>query len=230
VIFEEVNIREKWQGSLFLPKLLSMKYLIFTLLIFWLMPAFTQPAQEDLTAFLKSYVATHYPDHPFDRLLFVSLKTQRMYHFEGWQLQRDYIISGAAKGAGNLSGSNQTPTGLHTVAACYGDGLPLGAILKARRYTGKVANIYTDATDLEEDDVTTRILWLKGEEPGINRGKNAKGQKVDSYQRYIYIHGTPEEGLLGKPASHGCIRMKNAEVADLYEKVSVGTSVLILEE
>ena len=100
----------------------------------------------------------------------------------------------------------------------------MGGILKGRKYTGKTADIITEKKSVDSDDVTTRIMWLDG----LDEGKN-KGGKVDSYTRYIYIHGTPEEGLLGTPASHGCIRMYNKQVKDLYDQASIGLHVLILD-
>jgi lipoprotein-anchoring transpeptidase ErfK/SrfK len=92
-----------------------------------------------------------------------------------------------------------------------------------RIFYGEIATIYTDGSKSKTDDVTSRIFWLEG----LEKGKN-KGDGIDSYKRYINIHGTTEEGLLGKPASHGCIRMKNKEVIDLYKIIEVGTLVLIL--
>ena len=159
-----------------------------------------------------------------DPLLIVEIGSQYMFLIKGDEVVDSFIISSAYKGVGSLSGSDKTPLGLHRVCELYGDDLPEGAILKGRAFTGKVAKIYTDSTDVEEDHVTTRILRLEGMEPGKNKGGN-----VDSYDRYIYIHGTPEEGLLGEPHSHGCIRMKNARVIELYDQIPVGTLVLILE-
>jgi len=95
----------------------------------------------------------------------------------------------------------------------------------ARNFEGEIATIFTDSTTSKTDDITSRILWLSGLEQGINKGGN-----VDSYQRYIYIHGTSEEGKLGIPASHGCIRMKNKDVIKLFNKVNEGTKVLILDK
>lgn len=155
-------------------------------------------------------------------ILVVSLVEQCMYVLQGDSVVQQYEISGAALGAGNQSGSNQTPLGLHRIKEKYGAGVPLGGIMKSRQFTGELARIYTDPTDVEEDHVTTRVLWLEGMEPGRNKGGN-----VDSYQRYIYIHGTPEEGLIGQPASHGCIRMFNKEVVELYDASALGRLVLI---
>ena len=100
----------------------------------------------------------------------------------------------------------------------------MGTIFKARINTKKIAHIYTDKTDNEEDLVTTRILWLKGMEIGLNTGEG-----IDSYKRYIYIHGTNEEGLIGSPASHGCIRMNNKDVSELFNLVTTKTLVYIQE-
>ena len=95
--------------------------------------------------------------------------------------------------------------------------------MTGRVFNGKIATIYRDTTRSKTDDVTSRVLWLEGLENGVNKGDN-----IDSFKRYIYIHGTSEEGRLGEPASHGCIRMKNKEVIELYKKIKIGTLVLIL--
>ena len=92
-----------------------------------------------------------------------------------------------------------------------------------RIFYGQIATIYDDTTQSKTDDVTSRILWIEG----MEKGKN-KGEGIDSYTRYIYIHGTSEEGRIGTPASHGCIRMKNKDIIGLYMIVEVGTLVLIL--
>ena len=92
-----------------------------------------------------------------------------------------------------------------------------------RVFYGNIATIIHDTSRSKTDDVTSRILWLDGQEQGYNKGGN-----VDSYTRYIYIHGTSEEGRLGTPSSHGCIRMKNKDIIELYDKIKLGTLVLIL--
>lgn len=184
--------------------------------------AFAQSGQ-DWRAAVDKYLTEHALEVEAEDILVVSLEEQCMYVLKGDSVYKEYHISGAALGAGNNSGSNQTPLGLHRIKERYGEEVPLGGILKSRQFTGEVATIYTDSVDVEEDHVTTRIMWLEGMEPGINKGGN-----VDSYNRYIYIHGTPEEGLIGQPASHGCIRMYNKEVVELFEASSVGDLVLIL--
>ena len=133
------------------------------------------------------------------------------------------MISSSSYGVGSKAGSNKTPLGLHRIKEKFGDKTPMNGRMIGRVYYGQIATIYTDQTKSKTDDVTSRIFWLEGLEKGLN-----KGEEIDSYKRYIYIHGTSEEGRLGKPASHGCIRMKNKEVIELYEKIKIGTLVLIL--
>ena len=156
-------------------------------------------------------------------IIFVSIKKQRLYHIKNDAIIKEYIISSSAYGIGSEAGSNKTPLGLHKVNQKYGEKTPINGRMVGRVFYGKIATIYKDNTKSKTDDVTTRILWLEG----LEHGKN-KGEGIDSFKRYIYIHGTSEEGRLGTPASHGCIRMKNKEVIDLYNKVAIGTLVLIL--
>jgi len=140
------------------------------------------------------------------------------------QLLHQYEISSAAKGVGEQMGSFQTPRGRHRIRARIGDGLPLGAVLRGRRPTGEICTPELMAAQPDRDWILTRILWLCGEEPGKNRG----GQ-VDTMRRYVYIHGTPDSAVLGVPGSHGCIRMRNADMVDLFNRVPVGTPVIISE-
>ncbi len=137
-------------------------------------------------------------------------------------VEKSYPISTAKKGIGNISGSNKTPLGVHVIKEKVGKKVPLGGIIKKLVYTGKKATIHTDATYRETDLLTTRVLTLAGTEKGINKGGN-----VDSYNRGIMIHGTPEEGLIGTPTSHGCIRMRNKDIIELFNLVTPGTKVLI---
>lgn len=158
-----------------------------------------------------------------DCALIVDPDSQSLFLIRNNRIEAIYPVSTSLKGLGNRDGSYQTPTGTHRICAKYGEGSPVGTIFRARKSTGKIAKIYTDKTDSPDDYVTTRILRLKGMEPGVNKGKG-----IDSYRRFIYIHGTPEEGLIGTPASHGCIRMKNTDVIALFDTVPVGTLVEIL--
>ena len=138
------------------------------------------------------------------------------------QLVKRYRVSTAANGAGELSGSYRTPRGRHLVRAKIGAGLPLGAVLAGRRPTGEIWTPELAAQFPGRDWILSRILWLSGKEPGFNR----LGE-VDTMRRYIYIHGTPDDQPMGVPGSHGCIRMRNTDVADLFERIPAGTPVWI---
>lgn len=160
-----------------------------------------------------------------DPLILISAKTQKLYLVQNQKVQKTYSISTSAKGIGAKAGSDQTPPGIHVIDQKFGAGAPLGTIFQGRVNQGKVAEIITEPKDVPEDYVTSRILWLKGLEPGINSGPG-----VDSKKRYIYIHGTQEEGLIGQPASHGCIRMYNRDVIELFDLVDTGCFVVILND
>lgn len=171
-------------------------------------------------------VSQRFPTYSAERLLVVDATAQTLILVENGQAVHEWVISTATNGLGSTKGSQQTPLGVHRVAKKLGDGAPLGTIFKARQNTGRVAQILTGADERSSaDNVTTRILWLDGLEPGLNKGGN-----VDSYERYIYIHGTDEEGRLGSPASHGCIRMRNADVIDLFDRVDENTLVVITQK
>ena len=116
-----------------------------------------------------------------------------------------------------------TPVGLHEVYEKYGSQVPPGGIFKYREYTGKITEINEGIISTNKDIISSRIITMKGLENGLNKGKN-----IDSYQRNIYIHGTNEEGLIGTPASHGCIRMKNSDVIPLYTHVKKKMLIVIL--
>lgn len=134
-----------------------------------------------------------------------------------WQAQ----CSTAANGTGSQSGSYKTPLGWHRVAEKYGSRAAWGQEFVARRPT---RTVWQPGDDTEKDMVLTRILWLDGLEPGRN-----KGGEVDSYHRYIYIHGTNGEEDIGTPASMGCVRLLNDDVIEAYELIPVDTRVLITE-
>ncbi|MGV6809774.1 MAG: L,D-transpeptidase family protein [bacterium] len=163
-----------------------------------------------------------YADYAKNGVLIVDVSEQMMYVFRGDSPMQTFPISTATKGEGSQAGSDKTPLGAHRVSDRYGDGAPLGTIFKARQNTGRIAEIITEPKDVKHDYVTTRILWLDGLEVGKNKGKG-----IDSHDRYIYIHGTVEEGLIGQKASHGCIRMKNTDVVKLYQQIPVDALVYI---
>jgi len=153
--------------------------------------------------------------------LWVSVARQRLYGIQSGEIVFEFPCSTAARGVGNQTGSYRTPLGWHAVEERIGDGLPVGAVLREREYTGRV---WTPSARAEGDMILTRILWLRGLEPGINAGPG-----IDSHDRYIYIHGTPDENRIGRPASFGCVRMKNADVITLFDRAPSGTPVLITE-
>ncbi len=131
-----------------------------------------------------------------------------------------YAVSTAANGPGEEEGSGCTPRGRHYVRARVGAGRPPGTVFVGRRPTGEIFSPELAHAHPERDWILTRILWLCGREPGRNRLG-----KVDSFWRYIYIHGTPDGEPMGEPRSHGCIRMRNADVLELFDQVPPGTAV-----
>ena len=161
-----------------------------------------------------------------DLIIEVDIRLQQLYLWEpfpdGDMLIRQYPVSTAANGPGEQSGSYCTPRGRHRVAEKIGADMPLGTAFKARVPTGEIWTPELDAENPGRDWILTRILWLEGLELGRNKGGN-----VDTHDRFIYIHGTHEEHRIGTPASHGCIRMRNADVAELFDLVKVGTEVRI---
>jgi len=136
---------------------------------------------------------------------------------------RRYSVSTASNGAGERLGSGCTPRGRHRIRARVGTGAPPGTVFRGRRPTGELWTPELAADNPGRDWILSRILWLCGEESGFNRG----GQ-FDTMRRYIYIHGTGEDQPMGEPHSHGCIRMRNHDVIELFDLVSVGTPVEIV--
>ncbi len=168
---------------------------------------------------------TRFPKSSTDPLIIISISEQRLALLEKKQVKKIYTISSAKAGTGNLSGSYKTPLGIHAISQKIGANTKLDTIFKARIDTHKIAKILTEPNqESDADNITSRILWLDGLEEGFN-----KGGGVDSHDRFIYIHGTDEEGRLGTPVSHGCIRMGNLDIAELFGLVSVGTLVVIVE-
>lgn len=161
--------------------------------------------------------------------ILVSVKNQRLYLFKREKVFKEYPVSTAEKGVGFENGSFKTPLGFHKVCEKIGQGLPIGAVFKSRKFTGEIAEIEERKVSTGKDLITTRILRLEGLEEGKNRGYDKNGNLVDTFERYIYIHGTNEEGLIGKPVSHGCIRMRNKDIVELFDLVDVGTIVYIKE-
>jgi hypothetical protein len=152
----------------------------------------------------------------------VDLASQTLELFEGGRVFRKYAVSTGSNGPGEQCHSGCTPLGMHRVRIRIGDGCSEGAVFVGRRATGEIYHAELAKQHPERDWVLTRILWLTGLETGRNRGG-----KVDTLRRYIYIHGCPDTEPMGEPRSHGCIRMRNADVVELFDLVTTGTSVEI---
>jgi hypothetical protein len=162
--------------------------------------------------------------HPDDYLIKISIDEQRLQLLEQDRVVMDVAVATAANGPGEIRHSECTPRGWHKVRAKIGAGCAPNTVFVGRRPTGEIYSPALKESEPERDWMLTRILWLCGLEPGRNR----LGE-VDSMRRYIYIHGCPEEDAMGVPSSHGCVKMRNDEVIDLFERVPVGTKVLIQE-
>ena len=156
-------------------------------------------------------------ERPF---IYVDSSQQRLHWIDvDSENNRSHSISTAANGIGNRLDSFKTPFGIHRIRQKIGGGEPSGSVFEAREPVGRIAR---NLDNREKDEITSRILWLDGLEPGINRGG-----VYDTYSRYIYIHGTSDEKRIGQPVSAGCIRMRNDEVIELFEEVMVDDIVLI---
>jgi L,D-transpeptidase YbiS len=155
----------------------------------------------------------------------ISIEYQTLTLFDNFGgVKAKYSISSAANGTGCEKGSGCTPLGQHIIRAKVGENAVVNAVFVGRRPTGEICTPALMAEFPERDWILTRILWLSGKEVGKNRLGN-----VDTMQRYIYIHGTPDSTELGKIGSHGCVRMRNADMVALFDLVDVGTPVLISE-
>jgi len=154
----------------------------------------------------------------------INIATQQLIVWQQQQERARFTISSALKGVGEIQGSEQTPRGQHIIRAKIGANLPLNTVFKARRPTGEIYSAELAEKYPNRDWILSRIMWLSG----CERGKNRLGQ-CDTMRRYIYIHGTPDTEPMGVPLSHGCIRMRNQDIAELFTLVPVFTPVLIVE-
>ncbi len=163
-----------------------------------------------------------YGESPDGKLIHICINRQQLALYADEQLLKNWPVSTALNGVGNLNGSLKTPKGMHRIAEMIGDGASPGTVFRGRIATGECIAVDTWLSTTDEDPITSRILWLQGLEPGVNQGG-----EVDSHQRYIYIHGTADEARIGQPVSQGCIRMANADVIELFDQVKPGTLVVI---
>lgn len=164
-----------------------------------------------------------FPELNTQTVAIVEIEFQTLSLYQSGQMVAQYPVSTSRYGIGSASGSLKTPLGLHFVRHKIGAGSPSGTVFRGRVDAGFLVDSVQEPISTSEDFVTTRILWLSGLEPGLNLGEG-----IDSHQRYIYIHGTHEEGLIGQPASHGCIRMKNGDVIHLFELMPLKSLVMVV--
>jgi lipoprotein-anchoring transpeptidase ErfK/SrfK len=172
------------------------------------------PAQDGFTFRIQTF-----------KLLKIRIDTEKqtLELLDESRLVRRYPVSTAINGVGEVSGSFCTPRGRHVVRARIGAGLPENTVFVRRRPSGEIYSEELGRQFPERDWILARILWLSGCEPGFNR----LGE-VDTMRRYIYIHGTPHEDAIGRPASHGCVRMRMRDMVELFELVPAGTRVEVV--
>jgi hypothetical protein len=206
---------------------MKVKCLIFFLSIFNLkysQPKYSLDARVEL---ITDYIEVAYEGYDFSSYIYIGINRQKLYHVKKGSLLKIYDVSTALNGAGNDAQSFKTPIGLHEIHEKIGNDLPIGALFKHKHFTGDILQISADTVPLDSvsDAITTRIMTLKGLENGVNFGSS----KYDTKYRGIYIHGTNEEELIGKPASHGCIRMRNIEIIELFNAINIGCIVVVLD-
>ena len=154
----------------------------------------------------------------------ISIFKQTLILYNDKNIIKNYSVSTAKKGVGEIINSECTPRGEHVIAEKIGGGVKKNSVFVGRVETGELYKPELRKSFPDRDWILTRILWLNGVEDGRNKGKD-----IDSYSRYIYIHGSPSDIEIGKPGSKGCIRMHNDDVVELFDLVKVGTRVLISE-
>jgi hypothetical protein len=157
---------------------------------------------------------------PTQYLLVVNVARQRTFLYDEGRFVKAYPCSTSEFGVGQVEGSNRTPLGLHRIAEKIGDGEAPGTVFKSRQVVGHVSDI-----GITSAKITTRIMWLEGCDPGFNQGGN-----VDSHDRYIYIHGTGDQGSIGRPASSGCVHLADDDLISLFNLLPSGTLVWIEEK
>ena len=159
----------------------------------------------------------------------VSINNQTLTLFENNKPLKHYSISTAKNGPGELVDSECTPRGKHFISEKIGDTAAANSVFVGRIETGEIYDPALRELHPERDWILTRILWLSGIEEGKNKGEK-EGVCVDSHDRYIYIHGSPDDVEMGKPGSRGCVRMRNDDIIELFDLIDVGTEVLLNDE
>ena len=157
-----------------------------------------------------------------EQLIYISSEKQQLDFYQGENLLKSYSISTGKNGMGEQEGSECTPRGWHRIFSHIGADAPVNSVFIGRVWTGEIYDEDFAKANPGRDWILTRIMQLEGLEPGRNQGGN-----VDSLKRYIYIHGTPDSTKLGEPGSRGCIRMRNRDIIELFNKVKIGTRVFL---
>ena len=156
------------------------------------------------------------------KVIDIDINKQELSLLQGETLLASYAISTAKNGVGQQNGSECTPSGWHTIRAKIGLAAEVNTVFVGRRNSGEVFSEELRASNPERDWILTRIMWLSG----LEQGKN-KGGEVDTMRRYIYIHGCPDSDSFSKPSSHGCVKMRNKDIIELFDNIEAGTRVLI---
>ncbi len=156
------------------------------------------------------------------KVIDIDINKQELSLLQGETLLASYAISTAKNGVGQQNGSECTPSGWHTIRAKIGLAAEVNTVFVGRRNSGEIFSEELRASNPERDWILTRIMWLSG----LEQGKN-KGGEVDTMRRYIYIHGCPDSDSFSKPSSHGCVKMRNEDIIELFDSVETGTRVLI---
>ncbi|MGE6794342.1 L,D-transpeptidase family protein [Psychrobacter okhotskensis] len=167
------------------------------------------------------------PNTDIATTLLINIAQQTLTVYQQNKELAQYLVSTAKHGIGSQQDSGCTPLGQHVIAEKIGSSAPRNAVFVGRVPTGEVYSADFGALHPERDWILSRILWLSGVEEGVNKGRNSQGG-CDTYQRYIYIHGTPDSEPMGAPYSHGCVRMRNQDIIELFEQVEEGTPVTIV--
>jgi hypothetical protein len=157
-----------------------------------------------------------------DRVLAVRIGASTLQFFRKGAIVKSYVVSTSKRPPSNVTNSLGTPLGLHQIDERIGAGQPPGMVFKSRVPTGRHFSEFTDESSGSGNLITSRILWLRGLEPGVNAGGD-----VDTHKRYVYIHGTHREDEIGKPMSAGCVLMRNDDVIELHDQVRTGDLVWI---
>ena len=187
-------------------------------IIFFFVTLFSYYSQntkaEIISELIVDFISSKYSKEKLDNFIYIGIKRQKLYFFEANIISKIYKVSTSLKGAGNEISSYKTPLGLHFIYEKIGNNAPIGTLFINKKNTNKIVEIDSLTLNQNKDEITTRLMSLMGKELNIN-----KGGRVDTFKRGIYIHGTSNEKSIGKPSSHGCIRMKNNDIIEIFNSV-----------